>query len=52
MKRALADPVTRDKLVALGLTIRGSTPSELTVATRDQFNMYRKLIQDNQIKAD
>jgi len=48
----LADPTTRDKLVALGLTIRASTPDELGQATREQFNMYRKLIQDNQIKAD
>lgn len=52
MKKALADPTTRDKLVALGLTIRASTPDELGQATREQFNMYRKLIQDNQIKAD
>jgi tripartite-type tricarboxylate transporter receptor subunit TctC len=52
MKKALSDPTTRDKLVALGLTIRGTTPDELGLATREQFNMYRKLIQDNHIKAD
>lgn len=52
MRKALADPATRDKLVALGVTLRGSSPQELGVATKAQFEMYRKLIQDNNIKSD
>ena len=52
MRRALADPATRDKLVALGVTLRGSSAQELGVATKAQFEMYRKLIQDNNIKSD
>ena len=52
MRKALADPATRDKLVALGVTLRGSSPQELGVATKAQFEMYRKLIQDNNIKSE
>jgi tripartite-type tricarboxylate transporter receptor subunit TctC len=52
MRKALADPATRDKLIALGVTLRGSSPQELGVATKAQFEMYRKLIQDNNIKSD
>jgi tripartite-type tricarboxylate transporter receptor subunit TctC len=52
MRKALADPTTRDKLIALGVTLRGSTAQELGVATKTQFEMYRQLIQDNNIKSD
>jgi tripartite-type tricarboxylate transporter receptor subunit TctC len=52
MRKALADPETRDKLVAIGLTLRGSSAQELGAATKEQFNLYRKLIADNGIKAD
>jgi tripartite-type tricarboxylate transporter receptor subunit TctC len=52
MRKALADPETRDKLVALGLTLRGSSAAELGKATKEQFELYRKLINDNGIKAD
>ena len=52
MRKALADPETRDKLVALGVTLRGSSAQELGSATKAQFEMYRKLIQDNNIKSD
>jgi tripartite-type tricarboxylate transporter receptor subunit TctC len=52
MRKALADPETRDKLVAIGLTLRGSSAQELGTATKEQFNLYRKLIADNGIKAD
>ena len=52
MTRALADAPTRDKLNGFGLTLRGSTPTELGSATRNQFELYRKLIQDHGIKAD
>ncbi len=52
MTKALADPFTRDKLQGFGMTLRGSSPQELGAATRAQFELYRKLIQDNGIKAD
>ena len=52
MRKALADPATRDKLIALGVTLRGSSAQELGTATKAQFEMYRKLIQDNNIKSD
>jgi tripartite-type tricarboxylate transporter receptor subunit TctC len=52
MRKALADPETRDKLIAIGLTLRGSSPAELGIATKDQFNLYKKLIADNGIKAE
>jgi tripartite-type tricarboxylate transporter receptor subunit TctC len=52
MRKALADPETRDKLLAIGLTLRGSSPAELGSATKEQFNLYKKLIAENGIKAD
>jgi tripartite-type tricarboxylate transporter receptor subunit TctC len=52
MKKALADTETRDKLVGIGITLRGSTPAELGAASKEQFALYKKLISDNGIKAD
>ncbi len=42
--KALADPETRDKLTALGLSPRGTTPDELGKATRAQLARYGDLI--------
>lgn len=52
MRKAMADPETRDKLVAIGLTLRGSSAAELGSATKEQFYLYKKLIADNGIKAE
>jgi tripartite-type tricarboxylate transporter receptor subunit TctC len=52
MKKALADTETRDKLTSIGITLRGSTPAELGAATKEQFALYKKLIADNNIKAE
>ncbi|MDM0029965.1 Bug family tripartite tricarboxylate transporter substrate binding protein [Variovorax saccharolyticus] len=52
MRRSLDDAETRKQLVGLGITIRGSTPSEFGSALKDQYALYRKVIQDNNIKAD
>lgn len=52
MRRALADPPTREKLLGFGLTLRGSTPEELGTATRAQFELYRSLIQEHGIKSE
>jgi len=52
MRRALADPPTREKLLGFGLTLRGSTPEELGTAIRAQFELYRSLIQEHGIKSE
>ena len=52
IKKALADPQTRDRMVALGVTIRGTSPAAFGQATQEQYALYGKLIQDNNIKAD
>lgn len=52
VRKALADPTTRDKLLAMGVTPRGTSATEFGAATNVQFELYRKLIQDNGIKAE
>ncbi len=50
--KALADPEVRDKFVDQGLTIRGTTPEALGVATREQLAKYAKLMKEAGIKAE
>jgi tripartite-type tricarboxylate transporter receptor subunit TctC len=50
--RALADPATRDQLVQLGMTLRGTSPAELGAGVRSQYALYGKLIREHNIKAD
>ncbi len=50
--KALADPETRDKLLAQGLTPRGTTPDELGKANRAQLTRYGELIKQAGITAD
>ncbi len=50
--KALADPEVREKLVAQGLTPRGSTAEELGTATRAQLARYGELIKRAGITAD
>ncbi|MBU1359493.1 MAG: tripartite tricarboxylate transporter substrate binding protein [Gammaproteobacteria bacterium] len=52
VRTALADPDTRARIVEQGVTLRGSSAQELGEATKAQFEMYRKLMQDNGIKPD
>ncbi|MCZ2495169.1 tripartite tricarboxylate transporter substrate binding protein [Xylophilus sp. Kf1] len=52
VKVSLADPDTRRQLTAQGMTIRGSTPVEFGSALKDQFALYRQVIQANNIKVD
>lgn len=52
VRKALADTATRDKLLSLGVTPRGTTPAEFGAATRQQFELYRKLIQDKGIRSE
>ena len=42
--KALADPDVREKLTALGFTIRGTSPEELNSVTRAQLAKYAQLI--------
>ena len=50
--KALADPELREKYADQGLTIRGTTPEELGVATREQLARYGKLMKEAGIKAE
>ena len=50
--RALADPEVREKLIAQGLTPRGTSPDELGRATRAQLARYGELIKQNGITAE
>ena len=49
---ALADPTTRDKLLALGITPRGLPAAEFGRALKAQFDLYRKLIEERGIKIE
>jgi len=51
-QKALADPEVREKLNALGLTPRGSSPEELGAATRAQLAKYGALIKANNITTE
>ena len=50
--KALADPETRDKLAAQGLSARGTSAEELGSATRAQLARYGQLFRQANIKAD
>ena len=50
--KAMADPEVRDKLIAQGLTVRGTTPEELGSATRTQLARYAQLFRQANIKAE
>ncbi|MET4579285.1 Bug family tripartite tricarboxylate transporter substrate binding protein [Ottowia thiooxydans] len=49
---AVNDPVTRDKLLAIGVTPRGTSAADFGAATKTQYELYRKLIQAKGISAD
>ena len=49
--KALADPATRQKLDEQGMVVRGSSPEELRILTRDQLAKYGQLIRDMNITA-
>jgi tripartite-type tricarboxylate transporter receptor subunit TctC len=52
MHKALADPAVVKQLTDGGLTIRGTTPEEFSVALKKQFDLYKNVIQTNHIQAD
>jgi tripartite-type tricarboxylate transporter receptor subunit TctC len=50
--KALAAPDVREKLIAQGLTPRGSSPEELRQATREQLARYAALMKQAGIKLE
>jgi tripartite-type tricarboxylate transporter receptor subunit TctC len=50
--KALGDQDVKDKLIAQGLSPRGTTPAELGNITKDQLNRYGRLFKQANIKAD
>jgi tripartite-type tricarboxylate transporter receptor subunit TctC len=50
--KALSDQDVKDKLIAQGLSPRGTSPSELGNITKDQLNRYGRLFKQANIKAD
>jgi tripartite-type tricarboxylate transporter receptor subunit TctC len=50
--KALAHPDVREQLTAQGLTIRGSSPEELDLATRAQLAKYARVMKAANIKND
>lgn len=52
VRKALADPEVTEKLLAQGLTPRGSAADELGTATRAQLARYAQLFRQANIKAD
>lgn len=52
VRKALNDPTTREKLQSIGVTPRGTSAAEFGAATRAQYELYRKLIQDKGIRAE
>jgi len=48
--KALADPDVRARLDAQGLTIRGSSPEELRIATRAQLAKYARVMKEANIR--
>jgi tripartite-type tricarboxylate transporter receptor subunit TctC len=52
IQKALGDPDVRERLVALGLTPRGTTPEELGTATKAQLAKYGALIKANNITSE
>ncbi|MEH3086019.1 MAG: tripartite tricarboxylate transporter substrate binding protein [Xylophilus ampelinus] len=52
VRKSLDDADTRKQLTAQGMTIRGTPPAEFGAALKDQFALYKQVIQANQIKVD
>lgn len=50
--KALAAPEVREKLIAQGFNIRGSSPEEVTTMTRNQLARYAQLFKQSGIKID
>jgi tripartite-type tricarboxylate transporter receptor subunit TctC len=51
-RKAMDNPDIRDRFTKLGITIRGTTPAEFEEALKKQYELYGKVIKDNNIKAN
>ena len=49
-RKALDTDEIRDRFTKLGITIRGTTPAEFEAALKKQYELYGKVIKDNNIK--
>lgn len=49
-RKALEPAEIRDRFTKLGITIRGTTPAEFEAALKIQYELYGKVIKDNNIK--
>lgn len=52
VRKAVTDPELQKQLLAIGVTPRGTSAADFGAATKRQFELYRKVIQDNKITAD
>lgn len=52
IRKAIAIPEVREKLIAQGFTVLGSSPEELGAATKEQLARYAKLMKQAGIKAE
>jgi len=51
-RKAMDNDEIRDRFAKLGITIRGTTPAEFEAALKKQYELYGKVIKDNNIKAN
>lgn len=51
-RKAMDNADIRDRFTKLGITIRGTTPAEFEAALKKQYELYGKVIKDNNIKAN
>ncbi len=51
-RKAMDNSDIRDRFTKLGITIRGTTPAEFEAALKKQYELYGKVIKDNNIKAN
>lgn len=49
-RKAMDNSDIRDRFTKLGITIRGTTPAEFEAALKKQYELYGKVIKDNNIK--
>jgi tripartite-type tricarboxylate transporter receptor subunit TctC len=52
VRKAIANPDVREKLVAQGFVVVGSSPEELGATTKEQLARYAKLMKAAGIKAE
>lgn len=50
--KAMDNADIRERFTKLGITIRGTTPAEFEAALKKQYELYGKVIKDNNIKAN